>query len=816
MAELTDGNIVQVDIVDEMRKSYLDYAMSVIVSRALPDARDGLKPVHRRILYAMHEAGLTPDKGFVKSVRVVGDVMAHYHPHGDAALYETLVRMAQDFSLRHPLVHGHGNFGSVDGDPPAAMRYTECKMTPISTWMLADIDKETVDFMPNFDGTTEEPVVLPSRFPNLLVNGSEGIAPAYATNIPPHNLGEVIDGAVLLIDRPEAEDEEIFRLIKGPDFPTAGSIVGRRGILDAFRTGHGAVLMRARVEIEPLVNGKHRLTVKELPYQVNKARLIERIADLSREKTIDGITLLRDESDREGMRIVLETRRDVNPNVLLNQLYKHTQMQETFGVHMLVVWNNGPQLVNLREILVIYLDHQQMVVTRRTQYELGKAEARAHILEGLRIAIDNIHEVVDIVTNSATTEEARDRLMTRFVLSDKQAQAILEMTIRRLVGLEREKIEEELGELLKKVAYYKDLLSDERKIMNVVKTELLAIKAKYANPRRTEILPDEGTPFNLEDLIPREDMVVTATHLGYIKRQAVSAYRSQLRGGRGVSGMSTKEEDFVEHLFITSTHDHIQFFTNQGRVYRLRTHEIPESGRQARGTALVNLIQLESSERVNAVIPVKEFSSDQFLIFATEEGVVKKTLLSEYDTNRKGGIIGITLDAGDELIGVRLTDGSQEMVLVTRFGQSIRFPEEQVRPVGRAARGVKGIELAPNDRVVGMEIARADAELLVITEHGFGKRTPLGQYRSQTRGGKGVKTLKITKRNGPIVGARVLTDENGLMVITAEGVIIRMKVAGISSLGRDTQGVKIIRLDKNDRVVALAKVSKDAEEEETE
>ncbi|MGE5551965.1 MAG: DNA gyrase subunit A [Bacteroidota bacterium] len=814
MPELTDGNIIAVDISDEMRKSYLDYAMSVIVGRALPDVRDGLKPVHRRILYAMHEAGLTPDKGFVKSVRVVGDVMAHYHPHGDAALYDTLVRMAQEFSLRYPLVDGHGNFGSVDGDPPAAMRYTECKMTSIATWLLADIDKQTVDFMPNFDNTSEEPVVLPSRFPNLLVNGSEGIAPAWATNIPPHNLGEVIDGAVLLIDQPDVEDDRLFRLVKGPDFPTAGLIVGRKGILDAYRTGRGSIIMRARVEIEPIANGKHRLIVKEIPYQVNKARLIERIADLSREKTIDGITLLRDESDREGMRIVIETRRDINPNVLLNQLYKHTQMQETFGVTMLVIVDNSPRLIGLREALTHYLDHQKQIVIRRTRFELKKAEDRAHILEGLRIAIDNIHEIVNIIETSATSEEARDRLMERFGLSEKQTQAILDMTLRRLVGLERDKIEAEYKELVAKIAYLKELLADERKIMGVVKDELLTIKAKYADARRTEILADGETEFNLEDLIPQEDMVVTITHLGYIKRQPVSTYRSQRRGGRGIAGMATKEEDFVEHLHVTQTHDHILFFTNQGRVYRLRTHEIPEAGRQARGTAMVNLIQVEPGERVTAVIPVKAFTEGAYLLFATARGVVKKTSLAEYDTNRKGGIIAITLDAGDELIGARLTDGQQEMVLVTQYGQAIRFPEDQVRSVGRASRGVKGIDLAPGDQVVGMEVAKSGAELLVITEHGFGKRTPLEEYRTQARGGKGIKTLKITKKNGSIAGTRVVTADNGLMVVTAEGIIIRTKVKDISSMGRDTQGVRIIRLDENDRVVALARVVGKEEDDE--
>ncbi|MGE5527982.1 MAG: DNA gyrase subunit A [Patescibacteria group bacterium] len=814
MPELTDGNIIRRDITDEMRQSYLAYAMSVINTRALPDVRDGLKRVHRRILYSMYQEGMTPDKAYVKSARVVGDVMGHFHPHGDAAIYETLVRLAQEFSLRYPLIDGHGNFGSVDGDPPAAMRYTEVKMAELATLLLADLDKKTVDFMPNFDGTLEEPVVLPARFPNLLVNGSEGIAPAWATNIPPHNLGEVIDGAVLLIDRPEADDEELFRLIKGPDFPTAGLIIGRKGITDAYRTGHGSVIMRARTAIEPIQGGKHRIVVNEIPYQVNKARLIERIAELSRDKTIDGISLLRDESDRTGMRIVIETRRDANPNVILNLLFKHTQMQDTFGVTMLVIHENTPKILNLRQILVHYLDHQQEVTTRRTQFELEKAEARAHILEGLRIAIDHIHEIVDIIEKSPNSEEARDRLMARFSLSEKQAQAILDMTLRRLVGLEREKIEAEYRDLLEKIAHYRDLLSDERKIMAVVKEELLAIKAKYADARRTQIIAEEGTDFSLEDLIPQEDMVVTLTHLGYIKRQPVSTYRSQRRGGRGITGMSTKEEDFLEHIYIIQTHDHILFFTNQGRVYRLRAHEIPESGRQARGTSLVNLISLEPGERVNTVIPVKAFNPEAFLVFATTGGVIKKTPLIEYDTNRKGGIIGILLDAGDELIGARLTDGRQEMMLITRYGQAIRFPEEQARPMGRATRGVKGIELEPQDRVVGMEVVREDADLLVISEQGYGKRTPLSEYRLQSRGGKGIKTLKITKKNGPIAGARVVTEDNGLMVVTAEGIIIRMKVKGISSLGRDTQGVKIIRLDENDRVVALARVvGKDEDED---
>ncbi|MGE5605507.1 MAG: DNA gyrase subunit A [Bacteroidota bacterium] len=806
MAELTDGKVLPVILEEEMKKSFLDYAMSVILDRALPDVRDGLKPVHRRILYGMYESGTTPDKPYRKSARIVGDVMGRYHPHGDAAIYDTMVRMAQDFSFRHMLVDGHGNFGSVDGDPPAAMRYTEVRMAKLAMEMLADIDKKTVDFKPNFDESLEEPMVLPSRFPNLLVNGSSGIAVGMATNIPPHNLGEVIDGAVLLIDNPEAEDKELLKIVKGPDFPTGGIILGRDGIKSAYLKGKGSVRIRAKAKIEEMNGNKHRILVNELPYQVNKARLVEQIAELVRDKTIDGITDLRDESDRNGMRIVIELRRDANPNIILNQLFKHTTMQQSFGVNMMVLVNNSPRVLTLREVLHYYLEHQRDVVTRRTQFDLAKAEERAHILEGLRIALDHIDEVINLIRSSRTVEIAREGLMAKFGLSEKQAQAILDMRLQRLTGLERDKIESEYAELLKLIAYYRDLLADVHQIMLVIKKELLAIKEKYADPRRTEITASEGEEFAVEDLIADEDIVVTITHFGYIKRLPVTTYRSQRRGGRGITAISTKEEDFVEHLFITSTHQTILFFTNQGRVYRLKGHEIPEAGRQARGTAIINLIQVEPGERINAVIPIKDFDNDSFLLMCTKKGIVKKTALAEFQTNRKGGLIGINLDEHDELIEVKLTDGGQEVIIVTEHGQSIRFPETDARPLGRAARGIKGITLAPEDSVVGMDISRDRADLLVITSAGIGKRTPLSEYRVQSRGGKGIKTMKLTPKHGLIVGIKVVSESDELMVITAEGVIIRTKVQDISETGRDTQGVKIMKPDDNDRIVALARV----------
>lgn len=813
MADLVDGKIVPVVLEEEMRKSFLDYAMSVIVDRALPDVRDGLKPVHRRILYGMYESGATPDKPYRKSARIVGDVMGRYHPHGDAAIYDTMVRMAQDFSFRKMLVDGHGNFGSVDGDPPAAMRYTEVRLAKLAMEMLADIDKKTVDFKPNFDESLEEPVVLPSRFPNLLVNGSAGIAVGMATNIPPHNLGEVIDGAVLLIDNPEAEDKELLRLVKGPDFPTGGIILGRDGIRNAYLTGRGSIKVRSKTRIEEMSGGKHRILVTEIPYQVNKARLIEQIAELVREKTIDGIVELRDESDRTGMRIVIELRRDVNPNIILNQLFKHTPLQQSFGANMLVLVKNEPRILSLRHILSYYLEHQREVVTRRTQFDLDKAEARAHILEGLIIALDHIDEVINLIRSSRTVEIAREGLMSKFGLSEKQAQAILDMRLQRLTGLEREKIEAEYADLLKAIAYFRDLLSDVRKIMMVIKEELLALKEKFNDPRRTEIAAGEED-FAVEDLIADEDIVVTITHYGYIKRLPVTTYRNQKRGGRGITGISTKEEDFVEHLFISSTHENILFFTNQGRVYVLKGHEIPEAGRQARGTAIINLLQVQPGERVNAVIPIKEFEANRFLFMGTREGVVKKSSLDEFQSIRKGGLIGITLDENDELIEVKLTDGSQEAIIVTQNGQSIRFPEKEVRKTGRTARGVKGITLGKGDLVIGMDIVREKSDLLVITSNGIGKRTNLDEYRSQSRGGKGVKTMKLTKRHGVIVGIKVVNENDELMVITAEGVIIRTSVKNISQTSRDTQGVKIMTPDRKDRVVTLARVVGGKEEEE--
>jgi DNA gyrase subunit A len=814
MAELNDGKIVPIVLEEEMKKSFLDYAMSVILDRALPDVRDGLKPVHRRILYGMYESGTTPDKPYRKSARIVGDVMGRYHPHGDAAIYDTMVRMAQDFSFRHMLVDGHGNFGSVDGDSPAAMRYTEVRMSKLAMEMLRDIDKKTVDFKPNFDESLEEPMVLPARFPNLLVNGSSGIAVGMATNIPPHNLGEVIDGAVQLIDNPETEDKDLLKLVKGPDFPTGGIILGREGIKNAYLRGKGSIKVRAKTKIEEMSGGKHRILVNEIPYQVNKARLVEQIAGLVRERTIDGITDLRDESDRNGMRIVIELRRDANPNIVLNQLYKHTMMQQSFGANMMVLINNAPKIATLREILTHYLDHQKEVVTRRTQFDLAKAEERAHILEGLRIALDNIDEVIALIRASRTTEIARQGLMTKFGLSEKQAQAILDMRLQRLTGLERDKIESEYAELQKLIAYYRDLLADVNKIMQVIKEELTEIKNKFANPRRTEIALGEDEEFEVEDLIADEDIVVTITHYGYIKRLPVTTYRSQRRGGRGITAISTKEEDFVEHLFITSTHQTILFFTNQGRVYRLKGHEIPEAGRQARGTAIINLVQVGPGERINAVIPIKDFDSESFLFMCTQKGVVKKTSLVEFQTNRKGGLIGINLDENDELIDVKLTDGNQEVIIVTERGQSIHFPETDVRTLGRASRGVKGITLADGDLVVGMDIPKERADLLVITSAGIGKRTPISEYRIQSRGGKGTKTMKLTKKHGLIVGIKVVFENDELMVITAEGVIIRTKVQDISETGRDTQGVKIMKPDKNDRIVALARVIGEENDEE--
>ncbi len=806
MVEPTDGKVIPTNIEEEMRRSYLLYSMSVIVGRALPDVRDGLKPIHRRILYAMSELGLTPDKPHRKSATIVGEVIGKYHPHGDVAIYDTLVRMAQDFSYRYPLIDGHGNFGSVDGDPAAAMRYTEARMARITLKLLADIDKETVDFVPNFDESLKEPTVLPARLPNLLVNGSSGIAVGMATNIPPHNLAEVIDGVVTLIDSPEASVDDLMKIIKGPDFPTAGIIMGTVGIRDAYTTGRGSIKIRARASIETSSGGKARILVTEIPYQVNKARLIETIAELVRDKKIDGITDLRDESDREGMRIVIELRRDANPNVVLNQLYKHTQMEDTFGVIMLVLVGGQPRVLNLKEILHSYLEHQREVVTRRTRFELARAEEKAHVLEGLKIALDNLDAVIALIRQSRTPDAARRGLMKDFKLSEKQAQAILDMRLQRLTGLERKKIEDEYVEVVKLMARLRAILADDKKILGVIKQELLAIKEEFGDPRRTEIT-SSATKIDLEDLIAEEDVVVTLTHQGYIKRLPLATYRSQRRGGRGVSGMNTKEEDFVEHLFVTTTHDYVLFFTDRGRMYPLKAYEVPEASRQARGTAVINLVSLTPGETIRAVIPIRAFVEDMYLLMATSRGIVKKTALSMFASARRSGLIALDLEPGDDLMSVKLTTGSQEVIMVTAQGQSIRFSEKDVRATGRGARGVKGISLAEGDAVVGMDVVRDGRDLLVVTANGFGKRTPLAEYRTQSRGGRGIKTLKVTEKNGPVAGVKVLNGDDELMVISAEGIVIRMSVSDIPEQGRTTQGVRVMKMEPGDHVVSVAQVS---------
>ncbi|GAA4724582.1 DNA gyrase subunit A [Brevibacillus fulvus] len=804
MAEET-SRFPKVDISQEMRESFISYAMSVIVSRALPDVRDGLKPVHRRILYAMHDMGLTPDKGFRKSANVVGEVMANYHPHGDSAIYESMVRMAQDFNMRYMLVEGQGNFGSVDGDPAAAMRYTESRMSKLALEMLRDIDKETVGFTPNYDGRKEEPVVLPSRFPNLLVNGSGGIAVGMATNIPPHNLGEVIDGVTAMIDNPDITIPELMKIIKGPDFPTAGEILGFSGIRKAYETGRGSIIMRAKTLIEE-VKGKPRIIVTEIPYQVNKARLVEKIAELVRDKKIDGITDLRDESDRKGMRIVIELRRDVVPKVVLNNLFKQTQMQSTFGVNMLALVDNRPRVLNLRDMLYYYLQHQREIIRKRTEYDLKQAEARAHILEGLRIALDHIDEIISLIRSSQTTEEAREGLINNFSLSYEQAQAILDMRLQRLTGLEREKIENEYQELQVKIAEYRAILADENKIYAIVREELIEIKEKFADERRTEITFDED---HIEDadLIPEENVVITLTHDGYIKRLPANTYRSQRRGGRGIQGIGTKDDDFVEQLHITSSHDYILFFTNKGKAYRLKCYEIPDLSRTAKGTPIINLIQIEKGERVTAVIPVKEFDEDSYLFFATQKGIIKKTELSAFGHIRKVGLIAVNLREDDELIAVRLTDGKQEIIMGTKKGMSVRFKEEDVRTIGRNATGVKGITLDPDDDVIDMDVVRENAEVLIVTAKGYGKRTPIEEYRIQSRGGKGIKTHNVTERSGYVVGLKIVDPSEDLMIITTSGILIRTEIKGISLMGRYTQGVKLIRLDENEEVVSVAIVA---------
>lgn len=802
------GKVIPIDINMEMKNSYLDYAMSVIVGRALPDVRDGLKPVHRRILYAMHSLGLTPDKSHRKSAYIVGEVLAKYHPHGDTAVYDALVRLAQDFSSRYPLVDGHGNFGSVDGDSPAAMRYTEARMARITLEMLSDIEKETVTFIPNYDDKTEEPTVMPSRIPNLLVNGSTGIAVGMATNIPPHNLGEVIDGVNMLIENPAVEIGELMKVIQGPDFPTGGKIMGREGIWSAYRTGRGSVKIRSQAVIEEMTGGRHKIVVNEIPYQVNKAKLIEKIAELVKDKKIEGISDLRDESDRLGMSIVIELKRDANPQVVLNKLYKHTQMQEGFGVIMLALVDGEPRVLNLKQMLFYYLEHQKDVVVRRTRFELNKAEARAHIVEGLRIALDYLDEVIKTIRSSRTTEIAKAALREKFDLSEKQAEAIVEMRLRQLTGLEMEKLENEYQELMGKISYLRSILSDEKMVLGIIRNELNEVKKKFADPRRT-IISNEGVDFEAEDLIPEEDVVITITNQGYIKRIPLDTYRSQRRGGRGVTGMGTKTEDFLKHLFITTTHHYFLFFTNRGRVYRLKVHEIPEAGRQARGTAIVNLLFVGNDEKVATVIPIKEFDTGQFLFLSTGKGKVKKTSLNDYDTSRRDGIIAVSLREGDHLVDVKLTSGEEEIILATREGKAIRFKEDEVRPMGRTAHGVKGITLEGEDEVIGMEIVRPDAFLLVVTANGFGKRTRLEEYRAQYRGGKGIINIKTTERNGPVVAVQVVKEDEEVMMISAEGIIIRQEVEGISPIGRSTQGVTLMRLDSGDTLVAVANVYTD-------
>ncbi len=806
--------VIKVDIEKEMKKSYIDYAMSVIVSRALPDVRDGLKPVHRRILYAMDGLGLTPEKPFRKSAYIVGEVMGKYHPHGDASIYDALVRMAQDFSLRYRMVNGHGNFGSVDGDSPAAMRYTEAKMPKLAVEMLADIDKNTVDFMPNYDEKLMEPTVLPAKIPNLLVNGSSGIAVGMATNIPPHNLTEVINAIIKLIEEDNVTDEDLMAEIKGPDFPTGGLILGREGIRDCYKTGRGKITVRAKAEIEEHGNGRYRIVVTELPYQVNKARLIENIADLVKDKRIDGISDLRDESDREGMRIVIELKRDANANVVLNQLYKNTQMQDTFGAIMLALVDNKPKILTLRQMLECYIDHRKNVIVRRTKFDLDKALARAHILEGLKIALDYIDEVIAIIR--AAYDDAQERLMKRFNLTEIQANAILEMKLRTLSGLQREKIEEEYDQLMKQIERFRAILASEKLVCDIVRDELLEIKAKYGDERRTQIVAAEGE-FETEDLIKEETTVVALTHFGYIKRVPISTYKTQRRGGRGITGIQTREEDFVEQLFVTSTHDMIMFFTNKGKVYRLKGYEVPEAGRTAKGTAIVNLLQLDGDEKITAVIPIHAFAEGQYLLMATKNGIIKKTNLMEYNSSRKVGLQAISLKDDDELIDVRLTDGERNIVMVTHEGMSITFSETDVKSAGRIAQGVIGIRLDNDDYVVGMEPIYSDkGYLLAITEHGFGKRTELTEYRVQTRAGKGVITYKTTPKTGKVVGIKVVNDDDEIMLITDNGIIIRLEVENISVLGRSTQGVTLMRTNDGGKVVSIAKVTSEDEIAETE
>lgn len=811
--EYTHGKILPREVSTEMRQSFMDYAMSVIMSRALPDVRDGLKPVQRRILYAMNELGLHPNKGYKKSARIVGEVLGKYHPHGEAAVYDAMVRMAQDFSYRYPLVDGHGNFGSIDGDPAAAMRYTEVRMTRLAMELLTDIDKETVDFAPNFDETLEEPRVLTSRFPNLLVNGTAGIAVGMATNIPPHNLREVVQGLIAMINNPAIDTSELLKYIKGPDFPTSGIILGREGIRKAYKTGKGSITLRGEAKIETLENGKQNIIITELPYQVNKAKLIERIADLVRDKKIEGITDLRDETDRHGIRIVIELKKDVNPHIILNQLYKFTPLQQNFGIIMLALVNNQPKVLSLRDMLFHYLEHQREIITRRTRYELRKAEERLHILEGFRIALDNLDEVIALIRKARDADEAREGLMQRFPLSKIQAQAILDMRLQRLTGLEREKIEQEYTELKAKAGYLQAVLADPQKIDNIIARELTDIAEKYGDARRTKIVNKDGD-LEIEDLIADEDVVITITHQGYIKRMPVAAYRSQQRGGRGIAALNKREDDFLQHLFITSTHKNMLFLTNFGQAYRKKVYEIPEGSRQARGTAIVNLIPLRPGEKISAVLQVQEFSPDRYLVMATREGMVKKTSLDQYDTSLRTGLIAIRLQGKDELVGASLTDGDQEIMLFTAQGLAIRFKEQEIRPVGRAALGVKGIRLRQGDKVVEMAVLDKEGHILLVTEEGFGKRTSSQEFRVQTRGGKGVIAAGLSDKSGKLAGAKIVTDGDDFIVVTAQGVLIRQQVDGVSVFGRTARGLKLIKLDPGDRVAAVARVVREERDAE--
>ena len=807
-----EGNnrILPIEIAEEMKKSYIDYSMSVIVGRALPDVRDGLKPVHRRILYSMSELNLTPDKPYRKSARIVGDVLGKYHPHGDSAVYLAMVRMAQDFSTRGLLVDGHGNFGSVDGDSPAAMRYTEARMSKLALELLRDIDKETVDFVPNFDESLKEPAVLPSRYPNLLVNGSNGIAVGMATSIPPHNLGEVIDATVHLIDNEECSVDDLMKFVKGPDFPTSAIIMGKENIAEAYRTGRGKVKVRARAVIEELPKGKQQIVVTEIPYQVNKAKLVERIAELVKDKKVEGISDLRDESNRNGMRIVIELKRDVNANIVLNNLYKHSQMEETFSVIMLALVNGQPKVLNLKQILYHYVQHQKDVVTRRTKFELNKAEARAHILEGLRIALDNIDAVISLIRASKTTQEAKSGLMEKFGLTDIQAQAILDMRLQRLTGLERDKIEAEYEELIKKINRLKEILANERLLLNVIKEEMLIIKENYADERRTEIRHAEGE-IDMRDLIEDEEIAITLTHFGYIKRLPADTYKSQKRGGRGISALTIREEDFVKHLVSTTTHSKLLFFTNKGRVFRLNAYEIPEGKRQAKGTAIVNLLQLGPNEKIATLLAIDEKDDNKYLLLATKNGIVKKTDREEFKNINKAGLIAIGLREDDELIGVKVTDGNKDVLLVTKEGMSIRFDENDIRPMGRSAMGVKGITLSNDDKVVSMSLCEEGTDVLVVSENGFGKRTDINEYRTQIRAGKGIKTYNIAEKTGKLVGAEMVNEDDEMMIINSDGVLIRLRVNEISLFGRVTSGVKLMKTDDEVNVVSISKIKMEEE-----